>query len=216
MLAPLICTHVQAWRYLAKDNPETDVDIGITEKGFSLSAYGIPGRVISTPGHTEGSVSVLLESGEAFVGDLAMNKVPLRFTPGLPIFAEDIHRVKASWKKLMKMGAETIYPGHGKPFTDFKGAISKSKKKVRDYMKNKEKTGIDLLKKITIYTLLMHRQVDADSFFDHLMETYWFRETIDHYFRREYELKYNEIMNDFLRRGIIERRNGSLFTTVKP
>jgi len=97
--------------------PETDVDIGITEKGLSLSEYGIPGRVIPTPGHTGGSVSVLLESGEAFVGDLAMNKVPLRFTPGLPIFAEDIHRVKESWQKLMETGAESIYPGHGKPFS---------------------------------------------------------------------------------------------------
>lgn len=97
--------------------PEADVDIGITEKGLSLSEFGISGRVIPTPGHTGGSVSVLLESGEAFVGDLAMNKVPLRFTPGLPIFAEDIHRVKESWKKLLEMGAETIYPGHGKPFS---------------------------------------------------------------------------------------------------
>jgi hypothetical protein len=29
-------------------------------------------------------------------------------------------------------------------------------------------------------------------------------------------MKYNEIMNTFLGRGVINRENGNLFTTVKP
>jgi glyoxylase-like metal-dependent hydrolase (beta-lactamase superfamily II) len=81
-----------------------------------LSEYGIPGRVIYTPGHSSGSISVLLESGDTFVGDLAMNKFPLRFTPGLPIFAEDEAKVKESWNLLLNLGARMIYPAHGKPF----------------------------------------------------------------------------------------------------
>jgi hydroxyacylglutathione hydrolase len=60
---------------------------------------------------------VLLDSGEAFVGDLAMNKLPLRRNPGLPILAEDIEKVKESWRKLLELGATTVYPGHGKPFS---------------------------------------------------------------------------------------------------
>ena len=67
--------------------PATRVDVKIGNEGMSLYDYGIPGRVVYTPGHSSGSISVLLESGEAFVGDLAMNKLPLRATPGLPIFA---------------------------------------------------------------------------------------------------------------------------------
>ena len=59
---------------------------------------------------------MLLDTGEAFVGDLAMNAFPLRFGPGLPIFAEDIHQVKDSWKKLLEMGVSRIYPAHGKAF----------------------------------------------------------------------------------------------------
>ena len=37
-------------------------------------------RVIHTPGHSMGSVSVLLETGDALVGDLAMTEFPLRFS----------------------------------------------------------------------------------------------------------------------------------------
>jgi glyoxylase-like metal-dependent hydrolase (beta-lactamase superfamily II) len=96
--------------------PATKVDLKLGNEGMSLSDYGIPGRVIYTPGHSSGSISVLLESGEAFVGDLAMNKLPLRFTPGLPIFADDVSLVKESWIRLLNLGARTIYPAHGKPF----------------------------------------------------------------------------------------------------
>jgi glyoxylase-like metal-dependent hydrolase (beta-lactamase superfamily II) len=97
--------------------PATNVDLKLGNDGISLSEYGIPGRVIYTPGHSSGSISVLLESGDAFVGDLAMNRFPLRRTPGLPIFAEDAEQVKESWKLLLNQGARTIYPAHGKPFS---------------------------------------------------------------------------------------------------
>ena len=97
--------------------PTADVDIELGEEALSLAEYGIPGRVIHTPGHTPGSISVLLETGDAFVGDLAMNGFPLRLSPGLPIFAEDLEQVKESWRSLLDAGAKTVYPGHGKPFS---------------------------------------------------------------------------------------------------
>ena len=78
--------------------------------------YGIPGKVIYTPGHSWGSVSVLMDSGEAFVGDLAMNMLPMRLNPGLPVFGDDFQIIKKSWRKLLDMGAKTVYPAHGKSF----------------------------------------------------------------------------------------------------
>jgi glyoxylase-like metal-dependent hydrolase (beta-lactamase superfamily II) len=96
--------------------PGTNVEIVIGNEGLSLEEYGIPGKVIYTPGHSCGSVSVLLETGEAFVGDMAMNMFPLRFSPGLPIFAEDLLKLKESWESLLDQGAKMIYPSHGEPF----------------------------------------------------------------------------------------------------
>ena len=96
--------------------PPSRVDLVIDDNGLSLADYGIPGRVVYTPGHSSGSVSVLLDTGEAFVGDLAINKFPLCISPRLPIFAEDPSEVISSWKKLIKQGASIIYPAHGKPF----------------------------------------------------------------------------------------------------
>ncbi len=96
--------------------PPATVDLLIGDEGMSLEEYGIAGRVIHTPGHSPGSISVLLESGEAFVGDLAMNTFFLRYGPNLPVFAEDLSQVKESWRLLLKEGARTIYPAHGEPF----------------------------------------------------------------------------------------------------
>jgi len=96
--------------------PTFEVDIVVGDDDISLAEYGIPGKVIHTPGHSWGSVSVLLEGGEVFVGDLAMNTLPMRLSPGLPIFGDDIQLVKESWRKLLAVGAKTVYPAHGKPF----------------------------------------------------------------------------------------------------
>lgn len=96
--------------------PPAEVDLKLGDEDFPLKGFGVNGRVVHTPGHTWGSVSVLLDSGEAFVGDLAMNRLPLRWTPGLPIFAQDEAMIRESWKRLLKKGAEWIYPAHGRPF----------------------------------------------------------------------------------------------------
>jgi hydroxyacylglutathione hydrolase len=96
--------------------PPFQVDIVAKAEEISLVEYGIPGKVVYTPGHSWGSVSVLMDGGQVLAGDLAMNMFPMRISPGLPIFGDDIQVIKKSWQKLLYMGAKTVYPAHGKPF----------------------------------------------------------------------------------------------------
>jgi hydroxyacylglutathione hydrolase len=42
----------------------------IFRDGFSLVPHGVKGRVLATPGHTPGSASIVLDSGEAIIGDV--------------------------------------------------------------------------------------------------------------------------------------------------
>ncbi|MDY1591454.1 MAG: MBL fold metallo-hydrolase [Methanofastidiosum sp.] len=88
----------------------------IIDSDFDLRDYGINGRIIHTPGHSNGSISVILGSGEAFIGDLAMNGLPLRVGAGEPIFGENITEIYQSWKKLVENNVHTLYPSHGNPF----------------------------------------------------------------------------------------------------
>ena len=96
--------------------PTFTPDILVNQNTYSLSKFGIEGQIVHTPGHTTGSLSVILDSGEAFVGCMAHNGFPFRKRPGLPIYAQDIEAVKESWNLLLEKGISQVYPGHGKPF----------------------------------------------------------------------------------------------------
>jgi glyoxylase-like metal-dependent hydrolase (beta-lactamase superfamily II) len=111
ILAPIIKMSMPLVKF-----PGTSVDIVLEDTEFSLEPYGIHGKALYTPGHSSGSTSLLLDTGEAFVGDLAMSGLPLRAGPGMPAFAEDIGALKESWRSLLTRGAKWIYPAHGKPF----------------------------------------------------------------------------------------------------
>ena len=92
------------------------VDLTLDDAELSLRPFGIEGRVLHTPGHTWGSMSILLDTGEAFVGDLAMSFLPLRFGSVMPLLGEDRDAVRESWRLLLDNGAAQIYPSHGNPF----------------------------------------------------------------------------------------------------
>lgn len=96
--------------------PPAKADIILDDNGLPLNGYGLRGKIMHTPGHTLGSVSVLMDSGEAFVGCLAHNKLPFVLHPSLPIYANDIALLKRSWKTMLGKGATIAYPGHGKSF----------------------------------------------------------------------------------------------------
>lgn len=98
------------------DVPPARVDRELGDDSFRLDDFGIHGCIVHTPGHSPGSISLVLDSGEAFVGDLAMNRLPLCSSPSLPIFADDIALVRQSWEKLLRLPVSRIFPAHGASF----------------------------------------------------------------------------------------------------
>lgn len=83
---------------------------------LDLSPFGFDAQALPTPGHTAGSLSVVTPAGQAFVGDLAINYLPGGRGPFYPPFGDNLQQIRDSWGTLLKMGATTIYPAHGKPF----------------------------------------------------------------------------------------------------
>ena len=86
-----------------------NVTISCAESRSLLEQAGIPGQIVHTPGHSDDSVSLLLDDGTVFTGDLT----PLGFV-GL----EDPAVVASSWQRLRELGATRVYPAHGpiRPF----------------------------------------------------------------------------------------------------
>jgi len=173
-------------------------------------------KVIHTPGRAADGIvlynpkdKLLISSDLLWENDTAVMTIRIEGSAAL-------FNMLASLEKIAVLDVKIVYPGHGKPFTNIKDAVAKSRQKIEKFINNRELIGLDLLKKITVYTLLMKRSVVQEEFFGQLMQTHWFKETIDLYFNGDYEAKYNEIMQSFIKRGIVEVENGNLYTTVKP
>jgi ribonuclease/clavin/mitogillin len=81
-----------------------NVTISFSESRALLAQIGITGEILHTPGHSDDSVSLLLENGSVFTGDLT----PLELAWG-----EAAEVVVSSWQLLKERGATRIYPGHG-------------------------------------------------------------------------------------------------------
>jgi glyoxylase-like metal-dependent hydrolase (beta-lactamase superfamily II) len=81
-----------------------NVTISFAESRPLLERIGIAGEILPTPGHSDDSVSLLLDDGSVFTGDL---------TPPAFIGTEDRAVVGASWRLLRERGAARVYPGHG-------------------------------------------------------------------------------------------------------
>jgi len=78
--------------------------ISATESRALLENIGIAGEILYTPGHSEDSVSLLLDAGSVFTGDL---------TPMEGAWGEAGEVVKASWQLLKDKGARRVFPAHG-------------------------------------------------------------------------------------------------------
>ena len=83
---------------------DTNVTISFAKSRTVLERIGIPGEIVHTPGHSDDSVSLLLDDGSAFTGDLTH--------PSLTV-EEYAEVVAASWRSLRERGAVRVYPAHG-------------------------------------------------------------------------------------------------------
>jgi len=93
--------------------PGAEPDLLVGES-FDLKDYGFPGRVIHTPGHTFGSMVVLMEEGQLITGDTMFGVTNKQH---FPPFAEDLDALVGSWKQIRNMKVKTCYPAHGRHFS---------------------------------------------------------------------------------------------------
>ncbi len=96
-------------------------DILLTSKAqFCLNDYGIDGEIISTPGHTAGSISVVIENDKAIVGDLVSSGILLggivrTHKAKRPPFEDNPLQVSQELQSIADKGVTTFFMGHGGP-----------------------------------------------------------------------------------------------------
>ena len=101
---PLMKTHIKPQDQYVEVTVHDNITISFSESRSLLERIGIAGEILHTPGHSADSISLLLDDGSAFTGDL---------TRPAFIGLENAAVVCASWQLLRERGATRVYPGHG-------------------------------------------------------------------------------------------------------
>lgn len=79
------------------------VIISCEESRKFLKDLGIDGEIIYTPGHSDDSISLILDNGSAFVGDLYNLNSAAAFND---------EKINNSWNKILSHNISKIYYGH--------------------------------------------------------------------------------------------------------
>ena len=100
---PRMKQHIKSRDAFTDITTHDNVVIACADSRAFLAKIGIPGEIVHTPGHSDDHVTLVLDNGAAFTGDL--NPIAM--------ISENADVAKASWQRLIDKGMNTVYPGHG-------------------------------------------------------------------------------------------------------
>lgn len=86
---------------------ENNIIVNDYDSRSFFESLGINGELISTPGHSDDSISLVIDDDCAFVGDLPTYSM---------LEAYDDIVIEDSWDLIQQYHVNTIYPGHGEAY----------------------------------------------------------------------------------------------------
>jgi glyoxylase-like metal-dependent hydrolase (beta-lactamase superfamily II) len=99
---PAVKAFAKPWDRYVDITMAGNVIISFDESRELVDQIGLNGEILHTPGHSDDGVSLLLDDGSVFTGDLP----PEAYSRGNPV-------ALASWRMLRERGATRVYPAHG-------------------------------------------------------------------------------------------------------
>lgn len=92
-----------------------DPDLALEGDEGDLSDYGIEAKWIRTPGHTDGSISIVFPGYAAIVGDLVVGRFNHPRRPSYPLWVRDPQQIKDSIKMVLDYSPKFLLSSHGGP-----------------------------------------------------------------------------------------------------
>jgi len=92
-------------------------DVVLEGEEGDLRDHGLQAKWVRTPGHTEGSISVVFPGEVAIVGDLVIGRFGFSKKPAYPFWVRDAGQLRESVRRVLDLSPKTILSGHGGPFS---------------------------------------------------------------------------------------------------
>ena len=97
-------------RYIAKLTYKPCQPDFVVESDYNFKDLGFNAYLMHTPGHTIGSMSLIIDDEIAIVGDTMFG---IFKGSAFPPYAQDEHVMLKSWGKLLQTGCNEFLPSHG-------------------------------------------------------------------------------------------------------
>jgi len=105
----LLSRAVSGWMQRRVRYAPTEADELVDER-LDFRSRGVPAYLLHTPGHSKGSLSVIVDNEVGLVGDAMVGIVP---GATFPPYADDPNRLMTSWQALLATGCSRFLPAHG-------------------------------------------------------------------------------------------------------
>jgi ribonuclease/clavin/mitogillin len=99
---PALRRYMKPSHHYCEISLDGNINLRANESRSFLIRIGVSGEIICTPGHSEDSITLILDDGIAFTGDLNPTQIQ-----------DSQSQIEASWAKIRSYKVKTIYPGHG-------------------------------------------------------------------------------------------------------
>ncbi len=203
------------WRYY--DQPaaffQTHQDLA---EGAEIRLGGLDFQVIHAPGHAAGQICLFAPRPRLLISADAW------WENGLGVLTPRIegmdcaHRALETLRRLRDLDPVVVYPGHGAPFDDIAASFERVKARLELFIAEPRQQGLDQIRKIIAYTLLLKGGAPASSLFNNLQEMPWFGETIALFFGKERPRPiFDQVIDSLLVQGAI-KAEGSFLTATAP
>jgi hydroxyacylglutathione hydrolase len=189
------------------------VDISLSE-GDIIDTGSTKWRVLHTPGHTMGHVSLFEpESAILVVGD-AVHKADVGWLnpalEGADVLAQSLQSID----RLARLKPRLAYSGHGPVLLDPAAAFEKGRQRLERWLSDSTGAACHAARRIFAYALMIEGGLPADHVADYFADSPWahhlaadpFATTVDRFAQR--------LLDDMVRSGAVTWRDNRLIASV--
>lgn len=167
-------------------------------------------KVIHTPGHSLGHISLYLPQDQILICGDALHGDDVSWVNPFREGAGAVQRMLDSLDRLAALPVTWACSGHGAPMHDFPAALSAARRRYERFLADPEKAGWHACKRIFAYALMLEHGLMEQAVRPYLLAAPWFQDYSRYVFGLEPEAFIDPLLAEMIRSGAADWRDGKL------
>ncbi len=158
-------------------------------------------RVLHTPGHTLGHISLYFPQDKVLICGDAVHNDDVSWINPFREGAGALERTVESIDKLARLDVRLAFSGHGSMLAQPQAAFDRARRRYEKWLRDPEKLGWHACKRIFAYALMLSGGLPRGTESDYLLSCPWFLDYSHHVFHSEPAAFVQPLLEEMLRSG---------------